>query len=82
MAYLKEDGSLDVERINKLPIDEFVKEYRNFNTKQLDEYWMRTQLNESQGPTRAIEIDSYIANNGVDAIEFLNKMRQKYEQRI
>lgn len=81
MALLKEDGSLDVERIRHLSIEEYVKEYCNLDKEQIREFWSKISLNESQDTARAKEIDLYIANNGVDAMEFLNKMREKYEHK-
>ena len=81
MALLKEDGSLDVERLRNLPFEEYIKEYNKLDKEQIKEYWSRIPLNESQTSARGQEIDMYIANNGVDAMEFLNNMRQKYEKR-
>ena len=36
--YLKEDGSLDVERINKLPIEEYMDVMRDLTQEQIEEY--------------------------------------------
>ena len=38
MALLKEDGSLDIERINKLPIEDYMEEIASLNKKQYNEY--------------------------------------------
>ena len=83
MALLKEDGSLDVERIRHLQIEEFVKEYGKLSREQIKEYWSRIPLDESKNcdRIRAAEIDSFIENNGVNAMDFLNKMRLKYEHK-
>lgn len=37
MALLKEDGSLDVERINHLPLEEYKKEIFSLTSKQYEE---------------------------------------------
>lgn len=78
MALLKEDGSLNVEWINNLPIEEFVDVYETLTEEQEDEYWLKTPLNESLDMETASQIDDYIDNQSVDAMEFLNNMRQKY----
>ena len=39
MALLKEDGSLDIERINKLPLDERLEEIGRFTKEQVEEYF-------------------------------------------
>ena len=42
MALLKEDGSLDIEWLNSLPIDEFTKVYGRLTREQVEEYWAKT----------------------------------------
>jgi len=81
MALLKEDGSLDIERTRQLPIAELVREYGNLNEEQITEYWSKIPLNESQDINRLADIDAFVENNGVIAMKFLNKMRQKYEHK-
>jgi len=80
MALLKEDGSLDIEWINKLPIDEFTKVYGKLTREQIDEYWSKQPIKESTGPTRVVKVNYPMERDGVDAIEFINKMREKYEK--
>ena len=85
MAYLKEDGRLDVERINKLPIEEKMEVIRNLTSKQLDEYWDNHIIKESYGYTKTVMVDYTLndeLNNGaVIAIDFINKLRKRqYEQ--
>lgn len=53
---LKEDGSLDVEWINKQPLDERLKEMSKFTREQMEEYFSKAGIvfNESSNP---IEVD-------------------------
>ena len=41
MALLKEDGTLDIERINQLPIEDYMKEVGNFTNEQRKEYYSK-----------------------------------------
>ena len=50
MALLKEDGSLDIERINKLPLDEHIAEISHFTKEQREEYISKIPINESHKP--------------------------------
>ena len=38
MAILKEDGSLDVERMNRLPLEEWMDEMGDLTQEQVEEY--------------------------------------------
>lgn len=78
MVLLKEDGSLDIERINKLPIEEYMSELGKLSQKQRDEYWSKQPINESKDCPRAIYVDYPMEQDGVDAQEFINIMRNKY----
>ena len=78
MALLKEDGSLDIERINKLPLEEHMKEVGSFTREQFKQYVSTIPLNEGKSYPRAIMVDS---PHGVDAEDFMNKMREKYGRR-
>ncbi len=79
MALLKEDGSLDVEYINKLPLSEWAKVIQKFTKRQFDEYCSKQPINESEDCPRCIRIDySMEEEKGVNAIQFLNKMKSKY----
>ena len=44
MALLKKDGSLDVERIQKLPYNEYIHVISNFTKEQYDEYVSRIPI--------------------------------------
>ena len=56
MKYLKEDGSLDVERINKLPIDERLHEIGKFTKEQVEEYFSKAPIKESHMPITPIKV--------------------------
>ena len=79
MALLKEDGSLDVERIDKLPIEEYIKELGVLTQEQYKEYLSKQSINESQLPFHAVEVDCTmeedVKRNGlIDAEDYLNNM--------
>jgi hypothetical protein len=57
MALLKEDGSLDVERINKLPLEERHREIGKFTREQMEEYLSKLPINESHYPLKIVEVD-------------------------
>ncbi len=80
MALLKEDGSLDVERIDKLPLEEYEKEIGALTQEQYKEYISKQPINESNKPLRAIEVDytleDELARGGVIAEDYINNMRK------
>ena len=83
MALLKEDGSLDVERMNSLPLEEWMDEMGNLTQEQVEEYLSKLPINESNEPVRAIEVDYILEEelkrgNMVDIEDFLNNQRIKY----
>lgn len=57
MALLKEDGSLDVERINKLPLDERLHEIGKFTREQVNEYFSKAPIKESHMPITPVKVD-------------------------
>ena len=57
MAYLKEDGSLDIEYYNSLPLEEWMDEFAALTDEQVDEYISKLPVNESRGPVRVIVSD-------------------------
>lgn len=84
MALLKEDGSLDVERINQLPIDEYIDEIGNLTNEQFEEYTSKRPINESKETTQAIfvdyTLDEDIERNGlVEVDEFLDRIMDNIE---
>ena len=83
MALLKEDGSLDIERINNLPLDEYEKEIGALTQEQYKEYVSKLPINESNEPIRAIEVDytleDELARGSVIAEDYINNMRKLLE---
>ena len=83
MVFLKEDGSLDIERINALPIEEHMKMVRELSEEQYHQYVASFPENDGTQPVKAIVVDYSMEDEikrgtGVDADEFLKKMRDKY----
>lgn len=58
MKYLKEDGSLNVEHIDKLPLEEYMNAMGDLTQEQVKEYISKLPINESNEPMRAINVDS------------------------
>jgi len=58
MALLKEDGSLDIERINALPIEEYLQEMRTLTQEQVQEYLSKLPPAEILGPVRPMIVDA------------------------
>lgn len=77
MALLKENGSLDIERINSMQFEEYMNEMGTLTREQVEEYLSKITINESKTPMKAIVVES-IEKYGVDAEDFLNNMREKY----
>lgn len=74
MALLKEDGSLDVERINKLPIEEYMNAMGDLTQEQVKEYMSKVPKDESNEPMRSINVDSTF-DVGVNADDVINDLR-------
>jgi hypothetical protein len=74
MSLLKEDGSLNMEWINNLPLEEHLKVVANLTEKQHMEYSSMLPINESKSAPRSIYVDKPMEEWGVDAMEHLNKM--------
>lgn len=77
MALLKEDGSLDIEPYNSLPLEEWMDEFATLTDEQVDEYISKLPVNESKEPVRVIKVDCLMEEDGVDAEEFLNNLRKR-----
>lgn len=78
LKYINEDGSLDMEKIRHLPIDEKMKVMGQMTQEQIDEYWSKIPICESQDVSIKITGRYKMKDRGVDAVEFLEKMRKKY----
>lgn len=68
MKYLKEDGSLDIKRINQLPIDEYMDVVGDLTEEQYEEYLSKLPINESNEPIRVIKVDKPMGVNADDVI--------------
>lgn len=78
MALLKEDGSLDIERINKLPLEEYMNAMGDLTQEQVKEYISKLPINESNEPMRAVMVDYPMEEDGVDAEELINNLRNRH----
>lgn len=78
MVFLKEDGSLDIERINALPLEEYMDMMGNLTQEQTREYLTKLPISESEEPMKAVVVNYPIEEDGVDAEDFLNNLREKY----
>ena len=83
MALLKEDGSLDVERINKLPFEERIIEISRLTSSQLNEYISKRPIKESaghRGPVKSkYSLEEEIKmGRAILADDVLKIMKEKY----
>lgn len=83
MALIKEDGSLDIERINKLPFEERIDELSRLTSSQLNEYVSKRPINESVTHRGTIKskcsLEEDIKMERVVLVEDVLKiMREKY----
>ena len=78
MALFKEDGSLDVEWLNNLPIEEFTKVHSGLTRKQKVEFWAK--MTKLHGPTKAVDytLEDELKRHAAIATDFLNQQREKY----
>lgn len=76
MEYLKEDGSLDVERLANLPLKEFINAVEELSQEQWNEFIAKCELYAVTGPVEPIVVDSSIAEDGVDADVVLENLRK------
>lgn len=78
MVFLKEDGSLDIERINALPLEEYMDMMGDLTQEQTREYLTKLPISESEEPMKAVVVNYPIEEDGIDAEELLNNLREKY----
>ncbi len=82
MVPLKENGELDVERINNLPIEEYMEVIGGLTDEQYKEYLSKLPVTGTKEPVRAIVVDytleEELARGCALAEEFMEKMRKKY----
>ena len=81
MALLKEDGSLDIERINALPLEEYKEVIGRLTWEQVDEYFSKIPLNESLQNPHYVEaeytLEDELARGGVLLEEVINNLGRK-----
>ncbi len=81
MVLLKEDGGLDIERINQLPFEEYMKEMGSLTEAQVNEYLSVLPINESNKPVQAVEVEytlrDELEQGAVIASDYIkNKVRE------
>ena len=76
MEYLKEDGSLDVAYINNLSVEERSKVVGSLTRRQMKEYLSKSPIADANAAPRSIRVNKPMEEWGVDALEFLNKLRK------
>ncbi len=81
MALLKEDGGLDIERINQLPFEEYMKEMGSLTEAQVNGYLSVLPINESNEPVQAVEVEytlkDELEQGAVIASDYIkNKVRE------
>ena len=82
MVFLKEDGSLDIERMNALPIEEHMKMVGELSDEQLDQYESTFPENDGTQHTIPIIVDytleDEIKRGGVILKDYLKEKMKKY----
>lgn len=81
MVLLKEDGGLDIERINQLPFEEYMKEMGSLTEAQVNEYLSVLPINESNELVQAVEVEytlrDELEQGAVIASDYIkNKVRE------
>lgn len=80
MVFLREDGSLDIDRINQLSFEEYMDMLGEFTSIQMDEYISKLPHIDTALCPRFIMVDYEIDDprSGVDAEALLKELRNKY----
>lgn len=85
MEFFKENGELDVERINNLPIEEYMEVIGGLTDEQYKEYCSNLPVTGTKEPVRAIVVDytleDELARGCVLAEEFMNNLRKNEKNR-
>ena len=78
----KEDGTLDIELINKLPLDDYMDVMGSLSESQIDYYMANTPMEPSKGPVIPIpeEDDIIDLGRGVDAKKLLDQMKRELDK--
>ena len=86
MVFLKKDGSLDIERINSLSIEEFCDTMGNLTQVQRKEYVSHLPIKESDKPNMPIivwgALENELKKGSVIAEELINNLRKKRMKKI
>ena len=86
MALLKEDGSLDYERIRQLPLEEKHREMAKFTREQMKEYLSKLPINETHCPVKVVKVDysmkDLLARGWTTAEQLSNMIREKCKCKI
>ena len=81
MKYLKEDGSLDIKRINQLPIEEYMDVVGDLTEEQYKEYLSKLPINESNESMKAVVVDytleEELERGAVIAEDYINNLRNR-----
>ena len=84
MALLKEDGSLDIERIKKLPFEEFMHEIGTLTKEQRAEYRAALPINESKTPVHAVPVgytmQDELARGAVIAKDYIENKKKRLRE--
>ena len=82
MIPIKEDGTLYVELINKLPLNDYMEVMGELSSKQLDYYMVNTPIEPATGPVIPIleEDDILDLGWGVDGKKLLQQMKRKLDK--
>ena len=82
MEFLKEDGSLDVERIRKLPLEEKSRVIGRFTREQVEEYFSKCPV--CHGPIKPVKVnykmEDLLAKGWMTAEQLLNMIREKCKE--
>lgn len=83
MVLLKEDGSLDMERINKLPINEWMNLMGDLTDEQFKEYQKKCPINEGLNSVMIHESNCTMEEDMekagfIKATDMINNLKKKY----
>lgn len=83
MVYLKTDGSLDIDHINILPIEERMMVMGNLTSAQYDYYVSTFPINEGNQHTEAVCVDYGFDDkrSGIDIDEYLKKWKNETDNK-
>lgn len=77
---LKADGVLNMDLINKLPLEEWMEVMGNLTDEQLQEYLSKSPLKESTEPMKAIEVDYTLENEIARGCGFADELIDRWKR--